>query len=110
MEEIKILFEKNITYAVGRYNPNTCKTLVLFIVKQLTHIYENKELFKFILKDMYVHSRNPFISAYSYFMNLIERENIEDVFLNLAYSMLIRKYEETKSKNEYITFRNQLDN
>jgi len=68
-------------------------------------LYENKELFQYILEKYYTEAFNPFTTAYYTFMNLHnEGTDVDELFDTIAHGILQRLIKEKKENNIYAIF------
>ena len=76
------------------------------IINCMKILYTDKYIFEYVFSRYYSCSRNPFTTAYHEFMNnYISGMDIDEIFEIIAKGILQRYIHERKSKNKYITFK-----
>ena len=103
IQDVYTTFDNLLKLVIKNYTITTHKMSIDHIAYSMKNIYENKDTFKFVFEHYYSDKRNPFISAYSQFMNCYDTFG-EKTFYFIAEGIFLRKLNEKKTKNEFAVF------
>ena len=104
VEQARILFDKVVATVVRNYKVQRNQFFINEISVAVKNIYNDPNLFKYIMETYYADNRNPFTNAYSQFMNSLKDTPLEQLFYEISRDILYRLLQEKNTNNKYIVF------
>ena len=99
-------FNELIILILNKYTRKIHENAVNDIMLSMKIIYKDNDIFKYVFERIYSNRVNPFLTAYSEFMNFKSTNiyELDDIFYLIADNILIRSLKERLTNNVLITF------
>ena len=104
MEKVYTIFSELLCVIVDEYTYQNHDFYVNEICTAVKSLYINKNTFKYTMERYYANDRNPFITAYSQFMNNLSVMRLDKCIKDISTSLLFRLIKEKQTGNEFVVF------
>jgi hypothetical protein len=105
-EKVYKNFSQLIIIILNKYTKKIHEKAVDDIMLSMKIIYKDNNIFKYVFERFYSNGLNPFLTAYSEFMNYKSNNNYEldNIFYLIADGILVRSLKEKITNNLLIVF------